>query len=287
VAENRLRILKPADVAASQKERIIIYGRAGIGKTRLALSLSPRYGKIVYYAADQNSEFLTSIDASKRARIIVVKPEGTDPQSLFMQFAMQDWKKIDPEVGTLVIDTYSKVALDAIRYSANSGSMTAEKHYVVGDPANGGQTIPNRGDYLAIESLSRGFLDMLFARQKDMHILCLCHEDIKLVEGVHAVGGPAHPGRAMTEYLPAQFNTVIRLIREQVLIPGASAPEDVVIAVTENDGKFIAKVRTSDEGVANPLARVILERNPSSYWTKMYDPQAASAEAPIIPNKEN
>ena len=270
MAENRLHILKPADVVATQKERIIIYGRAGIGKTRLALSLPPRYGKIVYFAADQNSEFLTSIDASKRARIIVVKPEGSDTPSLFMQFSKTDWKKIDPEVGTLVIDTYTKVALDAIRYSANSGSMTAEKHFVVGDPANGGQTIPNRGDYAAIESLSRGFLDMLFARQKDMHIIMCCHEDIKLVEGIHAVGGPAHPGRAMTEYVPSMFNTVIRLIRDQVLIPGASAPEEVVIAIGENDGKFISKIRTCDENHPNPLARKILDRNPINWW-EAYD----------------
>jgi energy-coupling factor transporter ATP-binding protein EcfA2 len=280
---NRLRILKPADIAAAQKERIIIYGRAGIGKTRLALSLPASYGKIAYYAADQNSEFLTSIDAVKRERIIVVKPEGDDPTALFMQFAMQDWKKIDPAIGTLVVDTYTKVALDAIRHSANTGAVTAEKHFVVGDPANGGQVLPNRGDYMAIDSLSRGFLDMIFTRQKDMNILFLCHEDVKIIENVHAVGGPAHPGRAMTEYLPAQFNTVIRLIREQTLVPGADAPEDVVIAITENDGKFIAKVRTADETGANPLARVLLERNPSSYWTKYYDPQFAVVE----PNKEN
>jgi hypothetical protein len=272
MGENRLKMMHPADIDAAQKERIIIYGRAGIGKTRLALSLPEKYGKIAYYAADQNSEFLTSISPSKRGKILVVKPEGDNPTALFMQFCMTDWKKIDPEIGTLVVDTYTKVALDSIRYSANSGSMTAEKHFVIGDPNAGGQTIPNRGDYLAIESLSRGFLDMLFSRQKGMHIICLCHEDVKLVEGVHAVGGPAHPGRAMTEYLPAQFNTVIRLIREQVLIPGDSVPSEVVIAVTENDGKFVAKVRTSNEGAANPLARVMLDRDPTTYWSTKYDP---------------
>ena len=275
---NRLRILKPADIAAAQKERIIIYGRAGIGKTRLALSIPESWGKIAYYAADQNSEFLTSIAPEKRNRIIVVKPEGDDPTALFMQFAMHDWKKVDPAIGVVICDTYTKVALDAIRHSANTGAVTAEKHFVVGDPANGGQVLPNRGDYMAIDSLSRGFLDMIFTRQKDMHIIFLCHEDVKIIENVHAVGGPAHPGRAMTEYLPAQFNTVIRLIREQTLVPGADAPEDVVIAVTENDGKFIAKVRTSDETGANPLARVSLERNPQSYWTKHYDPQFAGKE---------
>lgn len=283
---NRLKILKPADIAAAQKERIIIYGRAGIGKSRLALSLPEEFGKIAYYAADQNSEFLASIDPSKHARIVVVKPEGDDPTALFMQFCMMDWKKIDPEIGTLVVDTYTKVALDAIRYSANTGAVTSEKHYTVGDPTAGGQTLPNRGDYLAIESLSRGFLDMLFSKQSDMHIIMCCHEDVKIVENVHAVGGPAHPGRAMTEYLPAQFNTVIRLIREQMLIPGADAPEDVVIAITENDGKFIAKVRTSNEGVANPLARVPLDRNPLSYWTDHYQPLFRTAQSQPTTSKE-
>jgi hypothetical protein len=261
-----LRILKQEDLERDQRERIIIYGRAGIGKTRLALSLPERYGRIAYYAADDNTEYLSSISPEKRKRIIVAKPQGDDPIKNFMQFAMQDWKKVDPNIKTLVVDTYTQVASESIRHSANTGSVTSEKHYVVGDPANGGQTIPNRGDYLAIESISRGFLDMLFDKQSDMHIIFVCHEDIKLIEGVHAVGGPAHPGRTMTEVLPATFNTVIRLIRETTLLPGKSMPEEVIIAVTENDGKFIAKLRTENETAANPLARVILDRTSQNFW---------------------
>lgn len=273
-----LRILKLADYLSELKERIIIYGRAGIGKTRLALSLTPRYGKIAYYAADTNSEFLASIDPSKRDRIIVVKPEGDDPIRNFMQFCMQDWSKVDPEIKTLVVDTYTKVALDIISYAANSGTMDREKHYVIGDPKEGGQAIPNRGDYQAIESVSRGNLDMIFAKQRTMNIIFLMHEDVKIVENVHAVGGPAHPGRAMTEYIPAQFNTVVRLIREPVLVPGADAPEDVVIAITENDGKFIAKIRTANEKGQNPLARVVLGRDPVNFW-EQYDRDSNKAQS--------
>jgi hypothetical protein len=206
----------------------------------------------------------------------VVKPEGDDPIKNFMKFCMQDWKAIDPEIDTLVVDTYTKVALDIISYAANSGAMDREKHYVIGDPTNGGQAIPNRGDYQAIESVSRGNLDMLFDKQSKMNIIFLMHEDVKIVENVHAVGGPAHHGRAMTEYIPAQFSTVIRLIREPVLIPGNDAPEDVVIAITENDGKFIAKIRTSDELAVNKLARVILNRNPVNFW-EQYDADNTSA----------
>ncbi|SRR6266850_2297154 len=252
------------------KERILIYGRAGIGKSRFGLSLTPRFGKIAYYAADTNSEFLPSVSPSKHHRILVVKPEGDDAIKNFTKFCRQNWKKIDADIRTLVVDTYSKVAFDAIRYSANSGAVTSEKHYIVGDPSEGGQVIPNRGDYLGIESLSKGFLDMLFEFQSDNHIIFIHHEDVKMVDGIQTIGGPSHPGRHMLEYLPAQFNTVVRLIRESVLVPGANVPEDIVIAVGDNDGKFIAKMRTRDEEHASPLSRVILDRNPENYW-KLYD----------------
>jgi hypothetical protein len=262
-----VKIIKDAKAyKKDMKERILFYGRAGIGKTRTALSLPSRYGKIVYYAADDNSESLSSIAPAKHDRIIMAIPDTGDPNENFMAFAMKDWKAYDPEIGTLVVDTYTQVMMNCIRYSANTGAVTAEKHFVVGDPANGGQTIPNRGDYMAIESLSRGFLDMLFDKQRGMHIIFICHEDIKMIEGIHAVGGPAHPGRAMTEALPAAFNTVIRLIREQILVPGASIPTDVVMAIGENDGKFIAKVRTRNETGTNPLAKVMVSKDASSWW---------------------
>jgi hypothetical protein len=209
-----------------------------------------------------------------------VKPEGDDPISNFMKFCMQDWSAIDPEIKTLVVDTYTKVALDIISYAANSGTMDREKHFIIGDPAEGGQAIPNRGDYQGIESVSRGNLNMIFAKQRTMHIIFLMHEDVKIIENVHAIGGPAHPGRAMTEYIPAQFSTVIRLIRDKMLTPGADAPEDVVIAVTENDGKFIAKIRTSNERSNNVLARVALDRDPSSYWVQ-YDADNTHTPAPV------
>lgn len=276
--QNRLKILTPQEVDAARKELIIIYGRAGIGKTRLALSIPDAWGKIAYYASDNGSENLSSISKSKRGRIYVVKPEGPDPTACFMQFAKMDWKEIDPEIDTLIVDTYTKVVEDSIRYSANTGSMTNEAHSIVGVPGEGGQAIPNRGDYLAIESLSKGFLDMIFDKQSGMNIIFLCHEDVKIVEEVAAVGGPSHPGRKMTEYLPAQFSTVIRLIREQTLIPGEDFARSVVIAITENDGKFIAKTRTSDEDAPNPLARVVLDQNPSSYWDQYLAAAAGQTE---------
>lgn len=263
-----LRILTGQQLDRAVMERIIVYGRAGIGKSRFILSLTERFGKIAYYAADSNSDLLSSIDPSKRDRVVVVIPEGGDPVKNFMKFAMTDWKAYG--VSTLVVDTYTKVAQDVIQFAANSGTMDREKHYIVGDPAEGGQAIPNRGDYQAIESVSRGFLDMLFDKQKDLHLIFACHEDVKIIENVHSVGGPSHPGRAMLEYLPAAFSTVIRLIRDQVMIPGDDGPRDVVVAIGENDGKFVCKTRTANEKDLNPLARVVLDQNPVNWW-KLYD----------------
>lgn len=280
MSENRLIITKGADVGGEQFERILGYGRAGVGKSRWGLSCpEEKYGDIAYYAADKNSHLLQSIDKKKRNRITVVRGEGPDPTATFMSFCMTDWTEVNPNIKTLVIDTYTKVALDAITYSANSGSMDREKHYIVGTPGEGGVAIPNRGDYQAVDALSKGFLDMLFDKQADKHIIFLCHEDVKLVDGVEAVGGPAHPGRAMTEYLPGQFSTVVRLVREQEM--GEEDMENVVVAITEHDGKFIAKLRTDDEEAANPLARVTLNRTSTNWW-EQYDAynEADSTPAP-------
>ena len=267
-----LSLVKGNDVDKALKERVLIYGSSGIGKTRLALSLTERFGKIAYYAADDGSEFLASVSPEKRDRIIVVKPTGDSPEKNFMQFCMQDWAKIDPEIGTLVIDTYSTLAQEVLQWSANNNVIDREKHFIVGDVKNGGQAIPNRGDYQAIESMSRGFLKNIFNMQSKMHIIFVCHEEVKLLENVRAVGGPSHPGRSLVDFLPGQFATVVRLIREPILIPGEYVPRDVVVAITENDGKFVAKLRTGreDEKNPNPMKRTQLNVNPVNFW-EAYD----------------
>lgn len=270
--ETGLQIRRGTDIEREIKERIVIYGRAGTGKTRLALSLSARFGKIAYFAVDENSDTLPSIDRRKRDRIYVVSARGENILHNFMKFARTDWKSIDPEINTLVVDTFTKVGQDAIRYSANTGSVTAEKHFKIGDPNEGGQTIPNRGDYMGVDALGRGFIDELYSKQGDMHVILLCHEDVKVVENVSVIGGPAFPGRQMLEYLPGVFGTIIRLTKDQIMVPGASAPTDVVVAIGEGDGKYIAKMRTTNENDPNPLARVVLDRNPETYWTDRYDP---------------
>lgn len=284
MAKNFLEFLQGSEIAEHVKERIMVYGRAGVGKTRFVLSVPEAWGKIAYYASDKNSWLLRSISEKKRNRIHVVRPHGSDPTALFLQFCKQDWNEIDPGIGTIVVDTYTKVALDSITYSANTLSMDREKHYVIGEIGKGGIAIPNRGDYQAIDGLSKNFLDVLFELQADKHIIFVCHEESKQVEGMPAVGGPQHPGRQMIDYLPAQFSTVVRLIRDEVMVPGDDDVSPAVVAVTENDGKYVAKLRTDDEEAPNPLAKRVLERNPSSWWL---DYEKVVNGQPAAPKKKN
>lgn len=284
MAKNILEFFRGDEITEITKERILIYGRAGMGKTRFGLSVPEGWGRIAYYAADKNSWLLQSISKQKRGRVHVVRPKGDDPTALFMQFCMQDWDEIDPEIGTIVVDTYSKVAADSISFSANTLSMDREKHYVIGELGKGGVAIPNRGDYQGVDGLSKSYLDMIFDKQMDKHIIFICHEESKQIEGQPSIGGPQHPGRQMIDYLPAQFSTVIRLVRDEILVPGADDVQAVVVAITDNDGRFVAKLRTDDEEAPNPLGRRVLERNPASWWID-YENQVRG-DAPVKKTKK-
>lgn len=254
------------------KERIIIYARAGMGKSRFALSLpdTEKWGEILYYAADENAENLASLHPSRRHRVNVLKPDSQhDMIHNFQQFCMQDWRPHYPKVKTLVVDTYTKIVRDAVQHSANTKSVTKETHFVVGDPNKGGQIIPNRGDIEGVNALSWGFLDKLYDKQRHYNIILVFHEDSKKISTGQTQGGPAHPGWDMYEYLPSKVDTVIRLDRATIMVPGASVPEMRVVAITEHDGLYTAKVRESNYD-GNPLARVVLDRDPSNFWIQ-YD----------------
>lgn len=280
--------------ASTKRERVIIYGDPGIGKSRLGLSLTERFGNILYYAADDNSEFLDSISLEKKSRVTVMKPVGDDPIVNFQQFCETDWKAMEgqtlsdgsifPKISTIVVDTYSTIVEKTLQEVANQGLAGAEKHFRAGNLETGGQIIPNRGDYRGNDSISMGYLDTLFDKQRDFHIIFIMHSTLKYIEDVCVGGGPAHPGRRMLSELPARFSTVIRLIRDvtEVHEPEFHV-ENVVVAVTDNDGKWLAKVRTNNEADPNPIGRVVLDRNPINFWQKydsIYAPETIKTPEP-------
>jgi len=282
MAKNILEFLHGSEIDEVAKERILIYGRAGVGKTRFGLSIPESWGRIAYYAADKNSWLLQSISRSKRGRVEIIRPKGPDPTAHFMQFCMMDLDELGPDIGVIVVDTYTKVALDSVSYTANTLSVDREKHYVIGDLGKGGIAIPNRGDYQGVDGLSKNFLDLLFDGHPDKHIIFIMHEESKQVGGKDGpvIGGPQHPGWTMIDYLPAQFSTIVRLIRDEVLAPGADDITPVVVAITEYDGKFPAKLRTDDEEEPNPLARRVLQRNPNHWWEEYQQYTTSRREPP-------
>lgn len=265
-------------------DRIIIYGRAGIGKSRLALMLpeDEKWGEILLYAADDNSELLQSIPERARKRVHVLKPRGEDHLRNFQEFCMRDWKAIKDVKGnlipaehqpyrnvkTLVIDTFSTIAFRTIQQIANQGFISREEHFWVGEKGDGGFALPSRSDYQGIEQACKNFIDILFDKQRNYNIIFVCHEDSKeIAKGIFA-GGPAVPGRRMLEDLPASFNTVIRLIKEAKIQPGSAVPRWIVYALTDNDGRYIAKLREGDIENGNRLGKVELETNPINFWKK-------------------
>jgi hypothetical protein len=265
---NILTFHRGRDLTKRAKERILIYGRAGSGKSRFALSYPESWGRCAYYAADKNSWLLPSISPKKRERVEVVNPEGPDPEALFQQFCMMDLDAQFGEIGVIVVDTYTKIAMDSLSHISNTLQVTREPHAIIGDLDAGGVAIPTRSDFQGVDALSKQYLDDLFDLHADKHIIFIMHEESKMIGGANGtlVGGPQHPGWTMIDYLPSQFSTVIRLVRDEVLIPGAADISPVVVAITEYDGKFPAKLRTCDEEAANPIARVTLDRNPSGWW---------------------
>lgn len=281
-----LQVYKPTP--EEKRERIIVYGAPGVGKTRFALSLTPRFGNILYYAADYNSHYLDSIAAKKQERVTVIRTMGKDgPIADFSEFCLHDWASEEgtplpdgtlfPRIGTIIVDTYTTVMQQAIMESANRGLAGVKPHFRVGEVNKGGQNIPTWDDYLGTEGLSRGLIKDLFEGQHNMHIIFVCHEDVKQVEGMPATGGPSHPGRKMVVDMPGSFSTVIRLIKEPVLIPGEEVARNRVIAITDHDGKFIAKTRTQDESGISPLGKVMLDPDPVNFWKQydsIYAPQA-------------
>ena len=283
--QSGLELFKP-ETTAVVPERVIIYGRAGVGKTRLALELpdTDKWGEVLYYAADDNSEWLRSVRPTARKRIHVIKPRGSRHQENFQQFCMQDWKNLlDPttkkplpadkqpylNVRTLVVDTFTTVAFKTIQQIANDGTISREEHFIIGDIKNGGFAIPSRSDYQGIDFAVKGFMDMLTDKQRDYNVILLCHEDSKEVSKGIMRGGPSVPGRRLLEDLPATFNTVIRLIREPMLVQPANVVQNKVVALTGNDGLYVSKLRESDySDEQHPLGKVILDQNPVNFWNQ-------------------
>jgi hypothetical protein len=286
--------LKLGSATGERLERILIYGDPKTGKTRLATSLTQRFGDALYVAADPGSDGLASVLSNYRARLRVVSasyPAGkpatpTDnPHKDAFVVACQDWVGKQPEewsgkepVKTLIWDTMTATAQDILSYVATSGQFSDKAHIGLGQP--GGvehQKLPMQGDYMATHNIISRLVDFLF--KQPLHLVVVCHAIYdEAREGGTIEGGPATAGKATVRSFPGRFDTVIHLTRRAAggANTGQSSPGSSVTAWTERHGIWSAGIRSGHAN--NPMPKLDLDSDPINFW-KQYDAHFTGKEA--------
>lgn len=246
----------------------LIYADAGGGKTRLATSLTERFGEIVYIAADEGSEDLDSVLGKYKGRIHVEKPTWDNVFVDAADIASRNWKKQYPNANTIVVDTFTNLAWRLLMHCTNAGMFT-QNHVKIGVGTGLQQSIPDRGDYRGTYGIIQNFVVQMLNQQKEMNILFLCHQEHPDTDedGNKIPGGPSIVGKKMTTWVPARFKTIIRLDREVTnkVTQGGVQQETKVIARTAAHGSYMARINEdSDKG--NPMPSVPLNIDPVNFW---------------------
>lgn len=260
-------MLQQVTPAQANRELILVYGAPGAGKTRFVTSLPDRFGKIAYVAADEGSESLASVLPQYRSRITVFKPDWKDPLVEAAEIYLTDWKK--KGFDTLEIETFTRFTFGWLDEIVAKG-LFQEKRNTVGTPGKPGFiALPDKGHYGGVHAVIRNFITNLINQQPEMNILLTCHQALNdSDEKGHVIGGPALTGRAMIEWLPARFSTVIRLDRmvKPVLKGGKMENEVKILARMAPHGAWIAR-RNESGAEGNPLPVVELDVDPINFWT--------------------
>jgi len=276
-----LKLIEPGK--AERLERILIYGDPKTGKTRLATSLTGRFGEILYVASDPGSESASSVLTPYVGRLHCVKPTGGDtaksnPHVDAFEIATRDWKKDFPEVRTLIWDTMTATALDILQYVATSGQFSQTAHVGLGTPGSvEHQKLPMQGDYMATHNIISRLVDFLF--KQPLHLIVICHATYdEPKEGGAVEGGPATAGKATVRSFPGKFDAVIRVARRAsggAPTAGVGGGASTVTAFTERVGIWSAGIRSGH--ATNPMPKVDLQSDPINLW-EQYDSNFATKE---------
>jgi hypothetical protein len=266
-----LKLIKPGE--SIRLERTLIYGDPKTGKTRLATSLTPRFGEALYIAADPGAEGMSSILPAYVGRIQCLKPIGGDtaksnPHVDAFEIATRNWQKDFPEVKTLIWDTMTATALDILQYVATSGQFSQTAHVGLGIPGSPEhQKLPMQGDYMATHNIISRLVDFLF--KQPLHLIVICHAGYdEPKDGGALEGGPATAGKATIRSFPGKFDSVLHVVRKgSTPVPsvgGVGVGTSNVSVFTERHGVWSAGIRSGH--TSNPMPRVDLQPDPINFW---------------------
>lgn len=271
---------------------VALYGPPKSGKTRLACSLpwGSEWGtKAVYCAWDSQSENLDSIPLHHRDHLIVVKPSPIlhpqtkkptyDPLTEAVAMATFNWKEKYPEVGTLIWDTMTETSRQLLHAYADTG-VFSEKHVTFGKPGDASfHAAPMEGDYGAAQRSTLFILDHLF--KQPLNLIVLFHDNIvspnkEKGESFNTYGGPAIAGKAGTQAVAGKFDNLFRVECEPKFEGNVIVPKHYVYTVPK--GAWLAGFRNPLTG-GNPLAKSLLQNDPSSFWSDLTKLQKNAKES--------
>jgi hypothetical protein len=298
--------------AASGYINAIGYGESGVGKTALFTALpwnTDRWGSkdnyrpdakyAVYVPWDAGSETLRSVAPEDRKHLLVARPKPQtnadgqlemNPRRVAMDLATKDWRRIAPDVKTIIWDGGTRLAEQILRAIANSGATVSrqkkesgtEDRLVLGTKGEPGYMVqPIIPDYGMAQNFMLQFSEALL--QQPMNVLLLCVSDYYKPDGGSldgdTIGGPAIIGVKIIPKFMKDWDNVFRMgfEVETKVVQEPGKPAGVVtitkrVLSTEKRGIWGAKIRRPPSKV-NPLARVELtgpdgEPKCREFWEK-------------------
>ena len=277
-----VKVYKPGEQPRSYR-RFGLYGPPKIGKTRLVTSLpwGSEFGwgnKAAYVAWDPGSDDweMSPVLISDREHLIMAKPEPEevrgklllDPYETAIELACMDWRKVDPEIETLIWDTMTSTSenmRDAVAQEGRYGnSITFGKSGTKSHLVHAQQ-----GDYGAAQMMTQHIIDFLF--DQPLNIIVLFHQKATDPDDIEQVGGPATVGKAGIVPMAKRFDNLLRIAPERTRIGEGSPPkyETRRVVYTEPHGVWLAGMRSPRRN--NPMSKYTLTDNTRQFWIDLHN----------------
>lgn len=260
-------------------ERICLMGPPGGGKTKLAGDLpfgTPKWGERgIYIASDSGSAGLDSVSFASRERLIPVylKPSEVngklviDTNAFMCEALSNNWKAQYPDVGTIIVDTFTEPAKTILGDIADSGVTGG--HVTVGAGVSRTNN-PSPSDYgLAQQQVTRW---LKFAFGQPLNLVAIFHGDFvepEQGESGTIFGGPATVGKALVRYIAGKFHNVflVECKNQSVRVGNEVKVQTKYMVHTEQKGIWHAKIRL---GGPNPMPSFDITNNTKGFW-EAYD----------------